>query len=76
MRKLIELFMNEPAVALGTIAAASVTALKVAGGGALTAEDLITILTPLATGAGVRQFVTPVTTGGAKVEAAPGAQTV
>lgn len=59
MRKLIDLFMNEPAVALGVIAAVAIAVLKYANGGALTADDLIAILAPLGTAAGVRPLVRP-----------------
>ena len=59
MRKLIDLFMNEPAVALGVVAAVAIAVLKFANGGALTADDLIAILVPLGTAAGVRPLVSP-----------------
>jgi len=59
VRKLIDLFMNEPAVALGVVAAVAIAVLKFANGGALTADDLIAILVPLGTAAGVRPLVSP-----------------
>jgi hypothetical protein len=64
VRKLIDLFMNEPAVALGVIAAVTIAVLKLANGGALTADDLITILAPLGTAAGVRPLVSPASKAG------------
>jgi hypothetical protein len=59
MRKLIHLFMNEPAFALGVLTAVAIAVLKLANGGTFTAEDLITILAPVGTAAGVRPLVTP-----------------
>jgi hypothetical protein len=67
VRKLIDLFMNEPAVAFGVIAAVAIAVLKLVNGGALTADDLITILAPIGTAAGVRPLVSPA----AKAAAAP-----
>jgi hypothetical protein len=59
VRKLIELFMNEPAVAIGVLAAAAVAVLKLANGNGLTPDDLLAILAPLGAAAGVRPLVTP-----------------
>ena len=69
MRKLIDLFMNEPAVALGVIVAAAIAVLKVVNGGAFTAEDLIAILAPLGTAAGVRPLVSPAAKAAATADA-------
>jgi hypothetical protein len=59
VQRLMKLFWEEPAVALGVIAAAAVAVLNLASGGGLTAEDLLAILAPLAAAAGVRPLVTP-----------------
>jgi hypothetical protein len=59
MRILVMRFLTEPAVALGVLAAAAIVAIKLVNGGALTADDLIAILAPLATGATLRPLVAP-----------------
>jgi hypothetical protein len=59
MRTLIMRFLTEPAVALGVLAAAAIVTIKLVNGGALTADDLIAILAPLATGATLRPLVAP-----------------
>jgi hypothetical protein len=69
VRKLIDLFMNEPAVAFGVIVAVAIAVLKGVNGGAITAEDLITILAPLGTAAGVRPLVSPAAKAAAPAEA-------
>jgi hypothetical protein len=66
MRKVIPLFWEEPAVALGVMVAASIAILKVLDGGALTAADVIAIVAPFGTAAGIRPFVTPVRAGQSK----------
>jgi hypothetical protein len=59
MRQIAKLFWTEPAVALGVLASVAIAVLKFANGGALTADDVIAILAPLGTAAGVRPLVTP-----------------
>jgi hypothetical protein len=59
VKKLIDTFWREPAVALGVLAAAAIVALKISGGDAVSAQDVVAILTPLATALGIRQAVTP-----------------
>jgi hypothetical protein len=59
VRRLMQLFWDEPAVALGVIAAAAVAIVKVASGGGLNADDVLAILAPLGAAAGVRPLVTP-----------------
>lgn len=59
MRRLIYLFMNEPAFALGVITGVAIAVLKFVNGGALTADDLIAIFAPLGTAVGVRPLVRP-----------------
>jgi hypothetical protein len=59
MRQIAKLFWNEPAVALGVIASVAIALLKIVSGGALTADDVLAILAPLGTAAGVRPLVTP-----------------
>jgi hypothetical protein len=71
VRKLIQLFMNEPAVALGVIAAAVVTAMNAANGGSVTGPDVIAILTPFATALGIRQLVVPACTASPVAPAPP-----
>lgn len=65
MKKLIDVFWREPAVALGVIAAASIVVLKVATGDTITAQDIVAVLTPLATALGIRQAVSPARTANA-----------
>lgn len=60
MRQIIELCWNEPAVAIGVLASVALAVLKMVNGGDLTADDLLAILAPLGTAAGVRPLVTPV----------------
>jgi hypothetical protein len=59
VKKLIDTFWREPAVALGVLAAAAIVAFKVWSGDAVTASDVVAILTPFATALGIRQTVTP-----------------
>jgi hypothetical protein len=59
MRQIMQLFWNEPAVAIGVLASVALAVLKIVNGGALTADDVVAILAPLGTAAGVRPLVTP-----------------
>jgi hypothetical protein len=59
MRQLVKLFWDEPAVAIGVLASVALAVLKIVNGGALTADDVLAVLAPLGTAAGVRPFVSP-----------------
>ena len=59
MRQIVKLFWNEPAVAIGVLASVALAALKLVNDGALAADDVLAILAPLGTAAGVRPLVTP-----------------
>lgn len=59
MSVLIHTFWREPAVALGMLVAVAAIGIKAASGGAITAQDVVDILTPLAAALGIRHVVTP-----------------
>jgi hypothetical protein len=59
MRQIVKLFWNEPAVAIGVLASVALAVLKIVNGGDLAADDVLAILAPLGTAAGVRPLVSP-----------------
>lgn len=64
MKPLVKKFWNEPAAAIGLFTSLVLLVLQLIGDSHFTADTIIAIVAPLASGLGIRQLVSPDTTAG------------